>query len=392
MKKNISWVIMVIIVLFISSLTAKSANIAGDWLLEKIEINGKTKEIYQTVEFGKDGKFIIMGMDMATWKHDTEKNEIILNSKIEKDFNGASKIIKFTKDSLVLEKNGAKYYYLRTDKDKISKNNENSGFFGTWKTDFQNMSHTIIFNKPDTFSSVTIESEGVTSNASGKWIYNPKNNTLIIIGFFKELRGKSIVKSISKNTIELVHNNEKITLKKQKQVEKVERLNFKYEDFPEEDNGESLSPWKDFYATLNYLSSVKTIKYKEAKLIEKTKSFEYTTYIEKVNVNNNEEKIIFTKYIIKNGQEEKIWKKTKDSYNDFFPLEEPFPNRLAKTEKITVPAGTFTCTVIEGFNGEDKVKYWMINDKPGIYAKTIVEKFDPFGEPEYYITVLEEIK
>ncbi len=389
MKKNIYWII---IALLISSVSAKSTGIEGNWLLEKIEINGKIKEIYQTVEFNKNGKFIIMGMNMATWKQSKDKKEIILTSKIEKDFNGTSKIIKKTKDSLTLEKNGTKYYYQRINKEIVYKNNEKSGFLGTWTANYQGMKHTILFNKPDEFSSYSIESEGVTSKSQGNWIYNPKDNTLIIIGFFKELRGKSIVKSISKDKIELIHNSDKIILTKEKQVEKIERLNFTYEDFPEEESDNTISPWKDFYAMLDYLSTVNEVKYKESKLIEQTKSFECTTYIEKIAVNQNEEKVIFTKYIVRNGQEEKMWQKTKDMYNYFFPLEEPFPCRIAKTEKITVPAGTFNCTVIEGIDGEDKVKYWMINDKPGIYAKTIVEKFDPFGKLEYFVTVLEKIK
>jgi len=44
-------------------------------------------------------------------------------------------------------------------------------------------------------------------------------------------------------------------------------------------------------------------------------------------------------------------------------------------EKITVPAGTFQCTVVElksSFWGVEKV--WMIDNMPGIYAKVIKKK------------------
>ena len=81
-----------------------------------------------------------------------------------------------------------------------------------------------------------------------------------------------------------------------------------------------------------------------------------------------------------------------NEYNDFFPQEELSPFRLATTETITVPAGTFNCKVIEGFYDDAKVKYWMIIDKPGIYAKIIREDIGLFDKVEYSIIELEDIK
>jgi len=81
-----------------------------------------------------------------------------------------------------------------------------------------------------------------------------------------------------------------------------------------------------------------------------------------------------------------------EQYNNFFPKDEPWPYRISGIETVTVPAGTFKCTVVEGFDSETKVKYWMINDLPGVYAKIIEEKTDPFGELEYKLFELEEIK
>ena len=69
----------------------------------------------------------------------------------------------------------------------------------------------------------------------------------------------------------------------------------------------------------------------------------------------------------------------------------PFLRVAGKNITVDVPAGTFTCTVIEGFDGDDKVKYWMINDKPGVYAK-IVTIGDMFGELRYVVTELTEIR
>ena len=41
---------------------------------------------------------------------------------------------------------------------------------------------------------------------------------------------------------------------------------------------------------------------------------------------------------------------------------------------------------------DKKIKYWLINDMPGVYAKTIEEMESPLGDPEYYVTELESIE
>jgi len=79
-------------------------------------------------------------------------------------------------------------------------------------------------------------------------------------------------------------------------------------------------------------------------------------------------------------------------YNNFFPRSELFPFRIVGTDSISTPAGTFSCTVVEGMDGDDKVKLWMINNKPGIYAKIIIDRYSPFDEVDYKITELQKIK
>ena len=80
-----------------------------------------------------------------------------------------------------------------------------------------------------------------------------------------------------------------------------------------------------------------------------------------------------------------------EMYNDYFPKEELWPNKNLGNKIITVPAGTFECTVVQGFVGEEKFKYWMINEKPGVYARIINEKKSVFGDLEYFVFELKEI-
>ncbi len=64
----------------------------------------------------------------------------------------------------------------------------------------------------------------------------------------------------------------------------------------------------------------------------------------------------------------------KNGLSPFFRLRRAEIN-IKGSEKITVPAGTFQCTVVElksSFWGVEKV--WMIDNMPGFYAKVIKKK------------------
>ncbi len=77
----------------------------------------------------------------------------------------------------------------------------------------------------------------------------------------------------------------------------------------------------------------------------------------------------------------------------FFPQDNLDTYKVVGTEKIETPAGTFECTIVEGFGRFNaKVKYWMVTNKPGVFAKVINVKDapTPYGNTTVYI--LKEIK
>ena len=77
----------------------------------------------------------------------------------------------------------------------------------------------------------------------------------------------------------------------------------------------------------------------------------------------------------------------------FFPQAEPQYFRFTGTESITTPAGTFECLVMEGVGEFDlKLKYWMIKNKPGVFAKIIKSKEDGFSMDYTDVYTLTEIK
>ncbi len=68
----------------------------------------------------------------------------------------------------------------------------------------------------------------------------------------------------------------------------------------------------------------------------------------------------------------------------FYPAREPEIYRVLPEREITVPAGTFECTVVEAaeFSNNAKIRYYMINSRPGVFAKIVVIQ-KPFEEEEY---------
>jgi hypothetical protein len=59
------------------------------------------------------------------------------------------------------------------------------------------------------------------------------------------------------------------------------------------------------------------------------------------------------------------------AFSPFFAVEQPTPTLIGRAD-LTVPAGTFDTVEIEvkGFFGDDYT-FWLIADKPGVYAKVI---------------------
>jgi len=385
---------------FALSANAQKSKIIGSWLMTKAEIKGKTEHPYQIFDFQKNGKLVAMGMELAEWKYDKKKNAITMNSKMAKDFNGALAILKLDKKKLTLQKDGDKFYYSRLKPEKIARNNKKSNLAGNWEIDSdQYRSSLLKFELPNAFT--LIESgDGMTSTTRGTWIYQPKKETLLMIGFFQQhpLRGKNKVKKISKKILVMKNGDHTIKakrLKKNKQA--IERLTFNEDDFPEEqpENGPEL-PWMDFYEMVDFLNTVQWLEYTYGQLEPETKTLKHTYSIaSKLTVKPNKPSVRFTNFTVTANGEEQFSEKYRDelagSYDLFFPQKELWPYRIIGAESLTVPAGTFNCTVVEGFDGDTKAKYWLINDMPGIYAKVIKDGQDPFDKPQYSVMELKKI-
>ncbi|NOX48423.1 MAG: hypothetical protein GXO89_15740 [Chlorobi bacterium] len=391
--------ILITFITFSICVNAQSEKISGSWLMTKVEKGGEPQEIYNPTDFAEDGNVMIFGMPFGTWKYQKKGNLIEMKSEMEKEFNGDWAIDKLDKDEMILSSAGTKLYYLRLYPEKIKEANRTSGLIGTWNyADEEYETNLLKFEAPNTFVLKSI-SGMETSTSQGEWMFDPSDNSLLITGFAYNIRGKNKIVKLNDKELEFTHEGLSIKATKENPSGiKIERLTFVYEDFPEEFDPYEIIPakWQDLGELVSYLSTVEYLEYSYGTLIEDFGIFSYKPVLKKVEANSEKNEVMFTFLSIFQGDTMQNGQKYKDhlseSYNFFFPWEEPSVYRSLGTETITVPAGTFECTLIEGIDGEDKVKFWMINDKPGVYARTIRETEVPFGELEYNLIELEGIK
>ena len=387
--------ILTALLILISTLSfSQKEKIVGQWLLTKVEVNDKVHEPFYITDLKQNGQMEVMGMKAGTWEFDKKANKIVMKSELDKDFNGDNAIISISNKELVVEKDGAKLFYTKVNQEEIEKENTISALVGEWKLQNElDKTQLLKIELPNSFMFVEISSEHTTTS-TGTWMFNSKEKSVIFIGRTRIFDGKNKVNELSENNFVLANNGTEIIGEKSTSKNSIERLTFVYEDFPEESNDNS--PWTDFDVLLNKLSNVKYLKYRRGRLINGTQSFHYNTLMSKIEMKSGERRISFNNLSITKNDTLQYSESVKgylyNEYNDFFPQEEPGPFRMVKTEDITVSAGTFSCQVFEGFEEDAKIKYWMIIDKPGVYAKIIREDVDPFDEVDYTIIELEEIK
>jgi len=408
MKKTI--VTLIAFILCTGFINAQKDKIVGNWLVKEVKTENRTQTPYMITEYTEDSKMIMMGMELATWDYNKKSNEIVMTSEFDKDFNGNSKILKLTNKKLVVEKDDAIITYLKLDLEKIAEANKNSGLMGDWEISSPNpeTKYFVTFKELDQF--IFIQKDDYhESTIKGTWIFNKDTMSLTMIGFRDKTMpfGESKITRLDAASLELKNNGNTFkAIKKTQPTQKIERLTFTQEDFFTEEgdylyeNEEQKLPWYQLsvYGMRNTYAAINQVTYNYKTLIDETQSFDSKTLTTNVSVNFEEDEIeilfdyIFNGYDSYNLPEDYNLPPNKhDNYNDLFPYED-ISFRVVSNEKISVPAGDFDCTVLEGLgSSEEMVKLWMIDDMPGIYAKIIQDNPDEhFGS--YHIYELQEIK
>lgn len=401
MKKTI--VVLIAFLSFAMITNAQNSKIIGSWLAIKVEVEGQVQEPYQIMDYSEDGKMMMMGIELGSWEYRKSSNAIVMRSDFDKDFNGEAKILKLNKKELIVEKDGAKVFYLKLNQAEIDEENIKSDFVGTWRIEDSanpDLIQSLKFDLPDSF--VLVEKDGgSTSTSKGTWIYSSKENTLIAICFSRLLRGKNTITVMAEDKFILNNNGSIVTALKEKvESNKIERLNFTDADFFDENGDykyyedEQKLPWQDPMEMSISLVNTEQLVYKYSTLIEGTGVFDSEILTANVHADPQEQALsidfIFYGYDNYNLPEDTQLPPNNEFSRPLFPEKEG-DFRIAKTEQIATPAGTFDCTVIDAvFSFDVRKRLWMINDKPGIYAKIIEDKAGDFGH--YVVYELQEIK
>ncbi len=397
MKKTILSLLFSAFVLFSN---AQTENLIGSWLMTKAVSTKGMQEPYQITEFKQDGKMMIFDIEFGSWKYDQSTNSLVLKSEYDKDFNGVGKIIKLNEDELVVLKDGVTMYYSKVYPNKIAATNQNSKLEGSWRFQPNDWTTDILkFDLPDSFELIETE-DASTTTIRGSWIFNPEENTVIIVSLRNILRGKNRILNLNPTQLELENNgNSFFAIKEEIAENEIERLKFTEDDFYTEEgeykyDDENQLPWLNNDDLINYLQNIHQLVYKYSTLIEGTGSFLSKTLTADVAANMDEETAsidyIFYGYDRYNLPEDTELPPNSDYSNTLFPLMGDI-YRITGTEQITVAAGTFDCKVLEIMgDSELRKKAWMIRDKPGVYAKIIEDKDGSFGK--YSVYELQEIK
>jgi hypothetical protein len=394
--------LLIVTLLFTVNIIAKQKTVTGKWMLTKIEINGNMQDVYQEIEFKADGYISMMGRVFGKWN--VEGKSLTIESDMVKEFAGV-RIIEWPLDNeLILVSDKDKMFFEKLNPQKVEEENKKSNLDGVWVIKTEEGTKYLTFELPHNFKTVT-KTEYSTSKSSGDWYYNSKDKTIVFVAYDRQLRGKNIIISMSDKKLVLDNDGQKITAikqeeQKQKDASEIERLKFTEEDFYTEDGDSKYEddanklPWKDAYLIYESLSEIKFLEYKMSSIVEDTKAFEEKNLTVEIEVDTQNEIVTldnvfvgFDRSSLPNDTEMPTLKVTPDSYdltNTPFPYDVYTFRVVDQNREITTTAGTFICTTVEFLGDfESRIKVWLINDKPGIVARLIIDKEGSFGDLDY---------
>lgn len=402
MKRNS--IVFVLIMFLILSLSAQNKDINGSWMVHKIISNGQTDHPYFILDFENNNNVLYMDMEVATWDYQADKSLLKLNSDVEKDFVGDCKMISLTETGMVFEKNNENWFLTKLIPEQVRIENKASGFEGTWKLIDPNKPELVkllSFNLPSDF--VLLEAEDRMENrTTGQWIFDKKAKSLILTGKPESLNGKNQLLKMSKKAFVLKNKQGQFKAKKVPQKAKaLQRLTFSDKDFFDANEAylyeadQDKLPWNDSYLMFEFLKDKKQLVYQFSTLMEDTKSFGEKDLNAEIKSNDSEVDMdcVFHGFDRNSLPDDYAMSPNileQDYGSSFYPLNFDL-FRVVVKETITVLGGTFTCTVVEAIGESETVlKLWMIDDKPGVYAKIIEDKAGMFGH--YHIYELKSIQ
>ncbi|WP_233898511.1 META domain-containing protein [Tenacibaculum piscium] len=399
-------IVVFVLLMSLASLTAEAQDlVSGNWKLTKVEDQGIINEVNTEFTFSKEGKIMERGREFGQWEIKPNKKEIVLKSSFSEDeFNGTHKISKLTKKEFIFSKKQMRYFFKKIDLKAISKGNKKSKLMGTWKLNHKDFDDLFLILKlPNNFIFVSASPNSVSSE-KGTWEYLRKTKELSLQGTRGILKGKSRVKDVSDNFLALIRPQETLFFDNVNfDKNPIQWLDFKSEDLMSEENqqenqqqnnqeneAEKLpKAWRNQQNFNENLANFKSLEYKYATYVKEAEAFRFSKICKNITINKEEQSVsiankLITKYdTIQTSENYKG--NMVNRYNSFFPEKTPDYYKIIGKETIN----NQNCTVVIGVLGDEKIKYWMIDNSPGVYAKIIKQTTDTFfNETTYTIETL----
>lgn len=247
----------------------------------------------------------------------------------------------------------------------------------------------------------------------GTWEYNKKEKIIAMSSTLdKDFNGEATIVKLDNNKLEYNKDGAILSFKKIAEmysppvitVEKPTLL-FELEDMLDEEDAfdyyaeASKLPWK-IESIIGFLKTQHEVMYQVTGFPDNQ---DPDTWVQssKINFNEDEQTIDVREYShFQNDyidmMEDPILMNELENYQEefyFFPKENLDYFKVVGSENVATAIGDFECTVVEGFGSfNDKVKYWMVNEKPGVFAKIVIKKDVPEGFGGTKLFLLKEIK
>jgi len=362
---------LVFLFMLVFSFSYAQKEISGNWILTKITTNNKVTKPYLLTKFTREGKIIMMEQNFGSWH--ISKNNIYLDFR-KKKFSGNYKI-KFDNYKMEFIKEETNFIYQKYHPE----NNNKLSILGSWRLHDKNQVAFLNILSDNSVYAILIQENG-TIETKGTWFYMPKEKKLVVTGFFDDIRGVNQLIKVSDSSFTIKNMDNILQFTRVKQ-QKLEPLPFKYEDFNVDLDDSNKLPWTDNY--LNYLKNIKQINYTKNRYIPKMGVFFKENLIECIDVNPIKKSITFKKMMISKDTTdlESVTKGVlSNSYNRFFPEKDLSPFRVIDKTELIIGKKSLSVTIVEGFDGTTKIKLWMIDKKPGIFAKKMIYRYDDTGK------------
>ncbi len=277
--------------------------------------------------------------------------------------------------------------------DYLKENKEDFRFYPEEELDEYKVISTNEILKTDLgdFECTVIEGLGGFSEKFQYWMVNNQPGV-----FAKIVTVKDEGTPFGRTTVHIIKEEPIKNSEEYNQIAKLELFTFEEEDFFNENgeykynNEKNKLPWDDFHLLLGQLSDIKQLVYSCVQLNEGLNTFETKILTADVYVKEGNQRLkidnIFNGYDKNHTGEGDVYLGDYEGGDaPLYPLDERM-YRVIGQEDLTLSLGTFNCTVVEALNDNEKLKIWLMNDKPAIIAKVIK---DPRKESSTHYSIYE---